>query len=154
MIVMVMTDLSLVCKLSYIQNVLDYNFCWVVRMCQDNNIGLFLQDYWSSPLLYSFSSFSPLISHPPTPPYPRLSLPLSPLLSPLRDKLQMTLFPLPYHFLCFLCCYIFSNISRQLKRQDDWRGNRETEGCHDGENKEKRKHLSDGRGGFRNPSRT
>lgn len=119
----------------------DYNF-WAVRI----RIFSFLQDYWSSPLLYAFSAFSPQISSPPL-----SSAFLSSLLSPLRGKLQMTLFPLPYHLLCSLCCYIFSNISRQLKRQDDWRGNRETEGCDEGENKEKRKHLSDGRGGFQTP---
>lgn len=101
----------------------------------------------SSPLLYAFSSFSPLISS-----LPSSSTFFPPLLSPLRDKLQMTLFPLPYHFLCFLCCYILSNISRQLRRQDDWRGNRETEGCDDGENKEKKESIClTAEGGFKTP---
>lgn len=113
----------------------------------------FLQDYWSSLLLYPFPSlFSLLISS-------RLlfSTLVSPLLFPLRGKLQMTLFPLPFHFLCFLCCNVFSNIScRHGRRLDDWRENRETEGCHEEGNGEKSEHLSDGEGGgcFGNPSWT
>lgn len=136
----------------HIWNVSESNF-W---RCQDEiSVGLFFFCRTIDPLFSStpFPLFFPLLISSPL----LFSTLVSPLLFPLRGKLQMTLFPLPFRFLCFLCCNVFSNIScRHGRRLDDWRENRETEGCHEEGNEEKSEHLSDGEGGgcFGNPSWT
>lgn len=99
LIVMVITDFFLL----YICLKKVWTKCLRIEMlgCQDKDVQLFSPRIIDRLLAFpvQFSSFCPLILF-----LSSSSAFLPAFLYALRDKLQMTFFPHPYHLLCFLRC--------------------------------------------------